>query len=258
MMSGDRRLVALELPSSMRKLTLALALLHAAATASVPRAAFVRTLHKKWKRYRQAPDILEFHGAVCEVRARARARAARISLSSRARVTIDSATPMPPLSPRSRPRPLARARAPAQHCDDMVPIMDQLKKDMPRLKIQRFEVWYDPEAYELLQALDKDLPFEDFDEDTYADQPSEDSMDDWNARADSEVRAKLAGKSMFGRKKKAGRTRCGGLPFYWNRKTRKAMCGKSRCEYADPVTEQPRARARRGSTVCQPAQVREF
>ena len=107
-------------------------------------------------------------------------------------------------------------------------------------------------------SLDKDLPFEDFDEDTYADQPSEDSMDDWNARADSEVRAKLAGKSMFGRKKKAGRTRCGGLPFYWNRKTRKAMCGKSRCEYADPVTEQPRARARRGSTVCQPAQVREF
>ena len=84
MMSGDRRrLVALELPSSMRKLTLALALLHAAATASVPRAAFVRTLHKKWKRYRQAPDILEFHGAVCEVRARARARARgrRASLS---------------------------------------------------------------------------------------------------------------------------------------------------------------------------------
>ena len=84
-MSGDRRrrLVALELPSSMRKLTLALALLHAAATASVPRAAFVRTLHKKWKRYRQAPDILEFHGAVCEVRARARARARgrRASLS---------------------------------------------------------------------------------------------------------------------------------------------------------------------------------
>ena len=102
--------------------------------------------------------------------------------------------------------------------------------------------------------VDKDLPFEDFDEDTYADQPSEDSMDDWNARADSEVRAKLAGKSMFGRKKKAGRTRCGGLPFYWNRKTRKAMCGKSRCDAGGSRrrAESPRARAPRARPVCRP------
>ena len=79
-------------------------------------------------------------------------------------------------------------------------------------------------------------------------------MDDWNARADSEVRAKLAGKSMFGRKKKAGRTRCGGLPFYWNRKTRKAMCGKSRCDAGGSRrrAESPRARAK-GSTCLSPA-----
>ena len=62
-----------------------------------------------------------------------------------------------------------------EQCEDMEPLMEKLEDELG-VKVKRFEVWYDPENYKLLQSLDAD-------------------------------------------------GKCGGLPFYFNRKTMTAICG---------------------------------